>query len=391
MKDAIARLDELFKKYMEDTITENELAEFSGYVEDPIFANDIKNLLGDAFNNGDEQFSIGEKGRTRIKNAILDKEIDFREQKYRTNWFRFSAVAAVLIAIFFAVIVYNELTSDNQPVEITSTKQDIAPGGSGATLTLANGKKIKLNDASQGKLAEESGILITKSANGQLVYEIKDENTDPNKTNTLSTDKGETYQVRLPDGSEIWLNAASSITYSTKLISNGKRRVNLIGEGYFSIAKDKLHPFVVTSKGQEVEVLGTQFNVNAYNDEPFISTTLFEGSVKVIATNAEKIIKPGEQANNNGTKITIKDINFENITDWKEGDFFLDRINFKVAMRKIARWYNVQVVYDSDVPDTLEAGGWISRTNSLSAVLKAIEKSGIAHFKVEGRTVYVSK
>jgi transmembrane sensor len=391
MKDANIRLNELFQKYLENEISENELAEFSGYVDDPGFTVEVQDLLGKAFKEGNEVLSIGNNGRNRVLKNVLGAEVLDEKPRKLALWPRIAIAAAVATIIFGAGLFYYKQSIKQKQSDQTAYKNDISPGKSGATLTLANGKKIRLDEVVNGKLAEEAGVVITKSANGQLVYEIKDRSGAFNKINTLSTAKGETYRVRLPDGSVVWLNAASSLTYSPNLTSKGKRRVKLEGEGYFEVAKDKNHPFVVESKGQEVEVLGTHFNVNAYVDEPTVATTLLEGSVKVTAANGNQIIKPGEQAINNGATIKVTEANIENITDWKEGDFFLDRVNFKLAMRKIARWYNVEVVYADDVPDALEAGGWISRKNNLSAVLKSIEKSGIAHFKIEGRTLYVSK
>lgn len=328
-----------------------------------------------------------------IKSEICVQIFGEAERKSKTIklWPRVASVVAAAALVVLGVYFFNYRNSKHLDRNIL-TAQDVAPGTMGATLTLANGKKIKLSDSANGEIAKETGVVITKSANGQLIYEINGRSGTLNQINILSTAKGETYHVRFPDGSVVWLNAASSLTYSTNLNVHGKRRVKLDGEGYFEIAKDKTHPFVVESRGQEVEVLGTHFNVNAYTDEPIIATTLLEGSVKVTTTtHAHQIIKPGEQAMNDGHSISVTAANIDNIADWKDGDFFLDRVNFKLAMRKIARWYDVEIVYADDLPDALEAGGWISRKNNLSAVLKAIEKSGIAHFKIEGRTLYVYK
>jgi ferric-dicitrate binding protein FerR (iron transport regulator) len=224
-----------------------------------------------------------------------------------------------------------------------------------------------------------------------LVYEIKGTDGDPNKINTLSTANGETYEVRLPDGSLVHLNAASSLTYSVSLMEKGKRVVVLMGEGYFEIAKDKKHPFIVKTAQQEVEVLGTHFNIMAYKDEPIIATTLVEGSVKVRAAGKEWVLKPDEQALNTGNQIKVGPADIEHITDWKNGDFNLNKVNLRVAMRKIARWYNVQVVYEEEVSEDILAGGWVSRSQKLSTILNSLEKSGLAKFQIKGNTVYVSQ
>lgn len=323
----------------------------------------------------------------QAEEAVFESEITVPVRKIKL-WPRIVAVAAV-VAIVFGIWFYTAHPVFNHNADITS-KNDIAPGKVGATLTLANGRQIRLSNVGNGKLAREAGVTITKSGDGQLVYEIKESLAEPDKINTLSTAKGETYKVRLPDGSLVYLNAASSLTYSATLNQHGVRRVKLEGEGYFEISKDKAHPFVVESRGQEVEVLGTHFNVNAYADEPMIATTLLEGSVKVSAENKNQIIKPGEQAVNNGNSIQVSKADIENIIDWKAGDFSMNRANFKTVMRKIARWYDVEVIYDPLFPEDIESGGWISRNNKLSAVLKLIESSGQVHFKVEGKKIYVS-
>ncbi|RZK61536.1 MAG: DUF4974 domain-containing protein, partial [Pedobacter sp.] len=235
-----------------------------------------------------------------------------------------------------------------------------------------------------------SGMVITKSADGQLIYEFKKTSADRNQLNTLSTSNGETYQVRLPDGSVVWLNSASSLTYSPGLISSGKRFVKLTGEGFFNISKDKLHPFIVETDNQKIKVLGTHFNVNSYPDEPFTATTLLEGSVNVTSEGEQKLIVPGQQVINKNHSLKVIKVNVDQIIDWKEGDFNLTETDFRIAMRKVARWYNVEMVYDPAVPKNIQVDGWISRNQKLSSVLDMIEKLGVVSFRIEGKKVYVS-
>jgi transmembrane sensor len=341
--------------------------------------------------------------------GVIQKHLGVGERKVVRIWPRVVAIAASVILVSgLGFYFFNGKITKGNLNSGTNYVNDIAPGKQGATLTLANGKQIKLSEAANGQLAKEAGVAIAKSANGQLVYELQGSGTGTNKLNTLSTAKGEIYKVRLPDGSLVHLNAASSLTYSTTLMEQGRRIVRLQGEAFFEIAKlsrpplagnqqVRRVPFIVETGSQQVEVLGTHFNVMAYGDEPAVSTTLVEGSVRVSAlrggtvSEKEAILKPGEQALNNGHDIKISPADLENITDWKEGEFFLNHVNFKTAMRKIARWYNVEMIYDQSVPDDIQSGGWISRSRQLSAVLKHIESSGQVHFKVEGRKVYVSR
>ena len=345
-------------------------------------------------------FQLNNKNKATLPESELDNskaEVWMRlEERLASGtvgvklWPRILVVAAAVASIVVGVYFFN-YDKQTVPENIDLVAHDVAPGKVGATLTLANGKKIELTNTPDGELAKEAGVVITKSANGQLIYEIKNANTATNKLNTLATARGETYQLRLPDGSMVWLNAASSLTYAANLRQGGKRRVKLEGEGYFEIAKDKMHPFVVESKGQEVEVLGTHFNVNAYADEKVVATTLLEGAVKITSNQNQQLLKPGEQAINNGTAIKVARVDVENLIDWKAGDFYFEHADFRSVMRKIGRWYDVEIIYDRSVPESITSNGLISRNNKLSAVLKSIEKTGQVHFKIDGKKLYVTK
>ncbi|WP_233603927.1 FecR family protein [Pedobacter sp. KBW01] len=375
---------EIAAKVSEGTATTEEMAIYIGHIDS--FIREYPEW--ESLNIGAKQ-AIQAELRSDIYAQINNGQLKLHSFKL---WPRIAIAAAIVLVFFGAGLFYFNLNNKQKQPDQLAYKNDIAPGKVGATLTLASGEKIKLADAVNGEIATETGIRVSKTTDGQLVYQIEGNTNGDHQINTLSTAKGETYVLILPDQSKVWLNAASSLTYSASLNERGKRRVRLEGEGYFEITKDKAHPFVVESKGQEVEVLGTHFNVNAYNDGSAIATTLLEGSVKVTSkTNASKIIKPGEQALNNGQSIVVDKVDIEKITAWKDGGFDLSGKNLKTAMQEISRWYDVEVIYDLSVPDELEAGGWIFRNSKLSAVLKLIESSGQVHFKIEGRKIYVSK
>lgn len=324
--------------------------------------------------------------------AVISENKQDQPQVFGTRrlWPRIAATAAAVILIFFSIYLF-KYRKGTVPKDDDLVANDVAPGKIGATLTLANGKKIKLSDAKNGSLAKEAGVMISKSQNGQITYEVKDGSDEANRINTLSTDNGETYKVNLPDGSFVWLNAASSITYDAKLLKHGKRNVKLQGEAYFEVAKDRAHPFVVQTAHQQVEVLGTHFNINSYADEKSTVTTLLEGVVKVTSGNLKEMLQPGQQALYNGNKIKVAEADVETVMDWKNGDFFLNRVDFREAMHKIARWYDVEIIYDESVPEDIQSSGYLSRSNNLSAVLKSIERAGQVHFRLDGRKVYVSK
>ncbi|MEJ2882360.1 FecR family protein [Pedobacter sp. GR22-6] len=307
-------------------------------------------------------------------------------------WPRIGIAAAVFLMVFSGLWFFRDKISDTKVTEIRYAG-DAAPGRVGATLTLANGKQIHLDSAVNGKLASESGVSISKTADGQLVYEISG-NSKENSINTLSTGRGEIYQLKLPDGSRVWLNAASRLTYSASLNEKGLRKVKLTGEAYFEIAKDPEHPFIVESAGQELRVLGTHFNVKAYQDESAVKTTLLEGSVRLsttsIAPQASFILRPGEQAINSG-HIQIENANLEEAIAWKNGNTQFKDKSLESVMLELSRWYDVKVVYAADAPRDEPFSGVVSRSRNLSAVLERMQTTGSVKFAISGKTVTVMK
>jgi transmembrane sensor len=346
-----------------------------------------KLLVEDWLTNGYFEGKVLSEQQLDVRVANLSGRLGFEPKRVKL-WPRFAAAASIVLAIGVGIFFF---TTRPETSNIALSGNDVAPGRQGATLTLANGKKIRLTDAPKGELAVEAGMTITKADNGELIYQVKDNADGSKRTNILSTAQGETYKLRLPDGSTVWLNSASSLTYTAGLLEASKRSVELEGEAFFDVAKDKSHPFLVQTHGQQVEVLGTKFNINSYRDEQSEATTLLEGSVKINSGNQQTLISPGQQALTRNRKLQVAEVNVEKFVDWKEGDFNLDDLNFRVAMRKIARWYNLEVIFDESVPQDIHSGGWISRNKKLSEVLQFIESSGIARFRLEGRKLYVSR
>ena len=382
------RIIYLYHRYLDKSSTSMELEEFKQVLSNVELNELMKEALDDELGllNSSEWSDISEMRSAQIFNRITENDQIIKQT--HPLWKRFVVAASILLVASLGYYFYSTKLSQDTKY---AARADAAPGKNVATLVLSNGKRIRLDDSQNGEIAKESGIVITKSANGQLTYELKATSAGANQTNTLSTANAETYRVRLPDGSVIWLNSASSITYSPNLLIKGKRTVKLTGEGFFDVAKDAVHPFVVQTGNQEVEVLGTHFNINSYQDEPTIATTLIQGSVRVSSNGNQKLIHPGQQVLNENHLLKVKEVNVEQVIDWKEGDFDLTAVDFRVAMRKIARWYNVEMVYDASIPENIQADGWISRDQKLSAVLDMIEKTGIVHFKIEGKKVYVSR
>lgn len=315
-------------------------------------------------------------------------------------WKRMAAAACLTIGIGLGLFFYAKRKNNDTVQVFAEVAKPIVPGGNKAILTLADGSQISLTDADKGELASQSGIRISKTDDGQLVYQIND-SVEPATVremeyNSIETPRGGQYQINLPDGSRVWLNAASRLTFPLSFASLKERKIELRGEAYFEVAKDVQKPFVVQADKQSVQVLGTHFNVNAYSDEPMTKTTLLEGSVKIQSSNAtgssSKVLVPGQQSQISSTAgpITIKKVDPEAEVAWKNGQFFFENEPIENIMRQIARWYDVEIIYEDDVAGKTVWGS-ITRFSNVSKVLSVVEKTGKIHFKVQGRRVIVSK
>lgn len=330
--------------------------------------------------------------------AAMDDEViglTNTERKLKTPtkykiWFRIAAAASVILCVTFSVYFLNQ---DRKPVQI-SQKTNSKQSRNKAVLTLDNGSQLILDNISNGLLANEGNTNISKINNGQISYQsIKIATPSTIKYNTLSTPKGGEYQITLEDGTKVWLNAYSSIRFPTSF-GPTERSVEIKGEVYFEVAKNRLKPFIVNCNGQKVEVLGTHFNINAYSDEELIKTTLLEGSVKVFQTltGTSKVLKPGQQAQIHNKKtvpsIFIANANTEAVVAWKDGYFMFEREGLQNIMRKLGRWYDVDIIYKGPINDT-NFGGTISKFNDINDVLEVLEATGSVHFKIEGRRITV--
>jgi transmembrane sensor len=331
-----------------------------------------------------------DKKWAELKQHIQPEHTDTNSNKKRKPiklWLRISAAAA---AIFIIVGIGLVLQKENQNVK-NVFHNDIPAGINSATLTLDNGKKITLSYASSGQLASEAGILITKSADGEVIYSIKNQTENAaNKSHTLSTVNGQTYRLQLPDQSKVWLNAASSIKFPASFAGLKNRKVELTGEAYFEISKDKEHPFIVKTIQQEVQVLGTHFNINSYEDKQNTSTTLLEGSVKITNEHKkEQLLKPGETALvNNNANILVSPADIKSAMAWKNGDFRFNEERIDEIMLKISRWYDIEVTYHGPISKE-KFSGKISRNKNISEVLNMLSYSNAVKFIVEGRRVTV--
>lgn len=380
----------LINKYLSNQATAEEEDLLLNYYS-TLQKNELK---WDELEMGDEH-TAGLELYSKVLSEIKARESSSKKVFFMRRWF-IAASVTLLLGVSASLFFYSKndnsfLSTKNKTQPLI--KNTIGPGGNKALLTLANGSKIILDDANTGELARQSGVKVTKAANGQLVYTV--ENTSSNSAqmayNTIETPKGGQYQVDLPDGSKVWLNAGSSLRYPTNFNGN-IRSVELAGEAYFEVAKNAKKPFRVVSNNQVVEVLGTHFNISSYIDDTSVKTTLLEGSVKVLSTksNQSKLLKPGEQSNINylNSSFSVQQVNTEEVVAWKNGYFLFVDEDLKSIMSKFARWYNVDVEYASNV-DNLRFGGMVSRSRDLAQALKIIEQTGNIKTKIEGRRVII--
>ncbi|OFY43856.1 MAG: hypothetical protein A2X18_13170 [Bacteroidetes bacterium GWF2_40_14] len=310
------------------------------------------------------------------------------------NWYRHAA-AAIIFITGASVLLYNSY----QHVKMTAQadilrNHDLLPGGNRATLTLGDGTQIVLDSTRNGNLSKQGNTAILKIDN-QLVYNsAKAKKSEQILYNTVTTPRGGQYQIALPDGSLVWLNAASSITFPTAF-KGKERRIKISGEVYLEVSKlalsnkDKM-PFIVELNGVEVRVLGTRFNINAYEDEREVKVTLLEGSVNVknLYVDEAKTIEPGEQAIlGSSGNIDTKLVDIEEAVAWKNGYFQFENASLQSVMRQISRWYDVNVSYEGN-PRKRQFGGKIKRDVNASEILKILEESNV-HFDIQGKNIIV--
>jgi transmembrane sensor len=321
----------------------------------------------------------------------LRQEIAGKEQLAGTQWWKIAAIALLTLAAGFSGYRYLSKPALVPTLVRTKVKTEVKPGGNKAFLILSGGQKIALAEVAPGLLS--TGIeRIRKTADDEIQYERKDAGTSKaGAIHILQTPKGGQYSVILPDGTHVWLNAASSLTYAASFRNLKERSVQLKGEAYFEVAKDPTRPFIVNTDDQQIKVLGTHFNVNAYHDQGGSATTLLEGSIRATAGTAVALVYPGQQVVTHGTqqlKITRADT--ELALAWKNDQFMFDSMPLTVLMENLGRWYDVEIVYAADIPD-VHFNGSVSKFENITVVLKILASTGKVHFKMEGRTIQVDR
>lgn len=305
---------------------------------------------------------------------------------------RWGWAAAMVLSFGIGAYLYTANKKNEQTlVSSQPLPADVLPGGDKAVLTLADGSTIILDSAANGNLAQQGNAAIVKLANGQIAYHVKGLAGNDVMMNTMATPKGGQYQLTLPDGSKVWLNAASSIQFPAAF-AGSERKVNITGEVYFEVAKNKEKPFVVNIDGKStVQVLGTSFNINSYSNEPTINTTLIDGKIRVTNTHGQhqtKTLEPGEQAQIN-TTMNITTANTQQVLAWKNGFFSFDNLGIREMARQLERWYDIDVVFTGNVSNMVMKGE-MDRAIMLSDVIEFLKNYGLTA-ELNNKTLMISQ
>ena len=389
---------DLFQRLLEGSISPEEAGRLIEWLARDVQDQEANSMILEQLKRAVANNQVTDELRMKMEAklpAILKKADPVRPAKL--TWLRYSSVAAALIligaGIYFFSPNHSQPTIVQQPPTAT---HDVAPGKQGATLILADGRTVVLDSLGNGVVATQSGSKVILN-NGRLAYANDDENTTPADItyNTITTPRGRQFQVTLPDGTRVWLNAASSLRYPTAFTGK-ERKVEVTGEAYFEVAQMRSKdgnntPFLVNiNETTQVQVLGTHFNVNAYADELTTNTTLLEGSVRVVNGNEKAMLRPGQQAQTGKTTTIniIPNANVEKIMSWKNGKFDFQDATLEEVMRQLQRWYDIDIVYEKGIPK-IEFIGKMGRDLSLSEVLSGLQMSKV-HFRLEeGRKLVV--
>lgn len=389
MTQSADRLAYLFQQYVTGACTKAEADEFFAYAADPAWKEELDALAYRYMEELPLPAEMPAIDWDYMYGRIVQPEAIVKPYRSRP-WRRLAVAAAVLLVLTAGAWWWWSTPQPDLPPQVA---YKVMPGGDRALLTLADGTVIPLDSAANGTLAQQGGVKILKLDSGRLAYSADPGNASAATSyNTLATPRGGQFRVTLPDGSRVWLNAASSIRYPT-VFTGRERKVELTGEAYFEVESNSSMPFKVALQGGgEVLVLGTHFNINAYADEELQKTTLLEGAVSIAAGGQHKTLRPGQQAQmepgNAAAGITVRETDVEAVVAWKNGYFQFNQADIRAVMRQIARWYDVEISYEGRVRDR-KFWGDISRDAGIADVLKVLETSGV-HFRIEGKKIVVT-
>lgn len=398
MQAGKTRLEELYTKWINKTASSDEIEELLELLDAGASKEQLLPGIEKFWEQLEDDHSFSSRQKDQLADNILSQwpSEPVIRLRNRIPYWRWVAAATVVLLAGIAIWQLNKKQSNNSLVQTTATPvpEVIGPGRNGAILTLADGRQILLDSTGNGVFATQGNTEIALQ-NNQLIYQAGDDiDSSDIAFNTMATPKGRQFQLLLPDGSRVWLNAASSIRYPV-VFRGAERKVEVKGEAYFEVSPDPARPFFVKTQNQLIQVLGTGFNVHAYNNETSEQTTLVQGSVKVTLSAGKPlyaVLGAGQQAllDNRKQSLSVLENQSEAATAWKNGYFHLENIPFEKVMNQLERWYDIEVVYANGVPDLRFYGG-ISRNMTLDALIRALKVSEV-HFKIEaGRRLIVYK
>jgi len=394
------KLPILFQRYLNNLCTTEEIEVLLRYFGQEKSADQLKKLIeqqllaevSEDFEKNLEVQQVFTQTDEYLKKILLPKQNNFLVRIL--PYVRYAAVASVFVMLATTFYLLNHHKPEQHPQE-KQLVNDASPGTDKAILTLADGTSVELGTGDSETILKQSGIKITKTKDGMLVYEVKQQSANPNimQYNELHTPNGAKYEVLLPDGTKVWLNASSTLRYPIAFASN-ERRVSLKGEAYFEVEKvtnnQKRIPFYVETEGQLIQVLGTEFNVSAYADDLSIKTTLISGKVNVSQLTNQVVLNPGEQAMSSPSEaLTVIKVNTEPIIAWKNGNFMFEDMDLKDILKQLSRWYNVEVEFDK-LPQT-RYNMLISRNETLKSALNMLERTGNIKFQIVNNTIKINK
>jgi len=392
------RLKDLFEKYYSGTASAKETEELKGLIARS-GDGELLGLIDKAWSGLEKPDPAQMGSREADLQAILHAGKPVEDEDpvpprvvpfLRRRWLKYAA-SVLLLASAVAYFVVSKKPAEAPKAVVVNrpaVSNDIQPGTYKATLKLADGSTVELNPDKKGLLTRQGGTSVFLDGN-DVSYQT-DSKTTGLVFNTMSTPRGGQYRLKLSDGTLVWLNAASSITYPIEFAS-GERVVSVTGEVYFEVAANAQAPFKIrVNPTTEIHVLGTAFNVDCYPDEASIRTTLVEGAVRVMANGKQQLMQPGQQSQvfNNGHSLLVNGTDVQQVIAWKNGTFNFHRMKLDAVMRQLSRWYDVTIVYPEGVPD-IEFGGKVQNTLSLQAMLEGLQAMGV-HFRIDGRKVIVT-
>ena len=385
-----ARIEYLVERYFDNSATAAEKQELAQWIDSEATHEQLEAVLGAAWATHVPLIRMPDEMSDRIVASLFGaapvQEVVPQARIIRYGWWAAACVLLLGAGSWWALrhtTAAPSVVADKQ----TRYKNEVAPGGNRATLTLADGSVITLDSAGNGLLTQQGQVKIVKQSNGELSYEGSGGGAA--MYNKMATPRGGQYRLKLSDGTQVWLNAASSIFYPAAFTGN-ERKVTITGEVYFEVAANANMPFKVVAGGADITVMGTRFNVNAYSEDAAVSTTLIDGAVKVATGNTGVVLKPGQQARTRaGALAVINNIDTDEIIAWKNGFFQFTDADMPTVMRQLEQWYDVKVNYEGAIPKR-SFGGGIQRSLPLSEVLSILEANDVK-FKIDGKNITVLK